>query len=235
MKGNQRMDKITEILKKIPSFSGLNESGLRDIQQIAVEKKYGKGGIVFIEGDEGKGFFVVVEGLIKVFKTSPDGKEQVLHFLGPGEPLGEVAVFAGKSFPANAMALSTSVLLFFPRQAFVDLIGRNPSLAMNMLAVLSLRLRQFTVQIESLTLKEVPARLASYLVHLSKEQKKSQAITLDISKGSLAGLLGTIPETLSRIFSKMTDQQLIRVDGRKIDLVNLEGLMELAEHGKNIE
>jgi len=153
---------------------------------------------------------------------------------GPGEPFGEVAVFAGRSFPANAQALANSRLLYLPRKAFVDLITRNPSLAMNMLAVLSMRLRQFTVQIESLALKEVPGRLAAYLIYLSEDQNNNRYVSLKISKGSLAGLLGTIPETLSRIFAKMTDGNLIHVNGRDIELVNPEALRDLAEYGKQI-
>jgi CRP/FNR family transcriptional regulator len=101
-----------------------------------------------------------------------------------------------------------------------------------MLGVLSMRLRQFTVQIENLSLKEVPGRLASYLVYLSQEQGRNDVVTLNISKGQLASLLGTIPETLSRILTKMNQQHLIDTSGRDIILTDLGGLEELAEHGK---
>ena len=102
-----------------------------------------------------------------------------------------------------------------------------------MLAVLSLRLRQFTVQIESLSLKEIPARLATYLTYLSEEQEDETSVTLAISKGHLASLLGTIPETLSRIFSKMSEQNLIEVNGRRIRLIDRTALEVLATHGKD--
>jgi CRP/FNR family transcriptional regulator len=95
-----------------------------------------------------------------------------------------------------------------------------------MLAVLSFRLRRFASQIESLSLKEVPARLANYLIYLSEEQNGAEDIVLDISKGQLASLLGTIPETLSRIFSRMSEQGLIHVNGRTITIVDRRGLME---------
>ncbi len=101
-----------------------------------------------------------------------------------------------------------------------------------MLGVLSMRLRQFTVQIENLSLKEVPGRLASYLVYLSQEQGRTDVVTLNISKGQLASLLGTIPETLSRILTKMNQQHLIDTRGRNIILKDLGGLEDLAEHGK---
>jgi CRP/FNR family transcriptional regulator len=95
-----------------------------------------------------------------------------------------------------------------------------------------MRLRQFTVQIENLSLKEVPGRLASYLVYLSREQGRTDKVTLNISKGQLASLLGTIPETLSRILTKMNQQQLIDTSGRNIILKDLSGLEDLSEHGK---
>ena len=105
-------------------------------------------------------------------------------------------------------------------------------MALNMLAVLSMRLRQFTVQVENLSLKEVPARIASYLMLLAQEQDNHHSVKLPISKGQLASLLGTIPETLSRIFSKMTSQGLIRVNGNQIDLADLHALEELGAGGR---
>ncbi len=216
-------------------FKGLPEEQLEEVEKIAVERHLNRGEIIFSEGDDGNGFYVVADGQIKVYKASIDGKEQILHIFGPGEPFGEVPVFSGQQFPANAEAMAKSRLLFFPRSAFVDLIIGNPLLAMNMLAVLSMRLRQFTVQIENLSLKEVPGRLAAYLIYLAEEQERGDSVTLDISKGQLASLLGTIPETLSRIFAKMNKQNLIEVKERDIRFLNRSGLEELAEHGRQVE
>jgi len=227
------MKAMLDILSRTSLFGGLPESQLERVAEIAVTRDFKKGETIFLEGDEGNGFYVVAEGLIKVFKVSADGKEQVLHFFGPGEPVGEVPVFSGEQFPANAEAIAKSRLLFFPRTAFVDLVTNNPSMALNMLAVLSMRLRQFTVQIENLSLKEVPARLAAYLIYLAEEQGRDDLVTLPISKGQLASLLGTIPETLSRIFGKMSSQNLIEVKERRISLLDRKRLEELADLGKH--
>jgi CRP/FNR family transcriptional regulator, dissimilatory nitrate respiration regulator len=226
------MKKTIEIIKNISAFSGLSPAQLEEVRRIAVKREFTKGDPVFFEGDRGNGFYIVVDGLVKVFKLAPDGKEQILHIIGPGEPFGEVAVFAGRSFPANAEALADSLLLFFPRDAFVNLISRNPSLALQMLAVLSMRLRQFAVQVENLSLKEVPGRLASYLLLLADEQDDPQRAELPIPKGQLASLLGTIPETLSRIFTKMAAQGLIEVNGRNIRIVDRAGLENISIQGK---
>lgn len=226
------MDNKLGILLNTPSFKGLSESQLKQIGGIAVEKKYLKGKMIFTEGDDGTGFYIVAKGRVKVFKVSPEGKEHILHIVTPGETFGQVAVYAGRSFPASSEAITKSHLLFIPRIAFVELIADNPSLALKMLAVLSLRLREFTVQIENLSLKEVPGRLAAYLIYLADEQKTEEQISLPISKGQLAGLLGTVPETLSRIFTKISSLNLIKVNGRKITLIDRTGLDDLAMHGK---
>ena len=227
------MEKNLDLISMIPLFNGLPEDQLEAIKNIAVAKPINKGELVVSEGDEGKGFFVIVEGRVKVFKVSAEGKEQILHIFGPGQPFGEVPVFAGQRFPANAQAIDKARVLFFPRVAMVDLITANPSLALNMLAEMSKKLRLFAVQIENLSLKEMPARLASYLIHLAEEQDQQEIVTLKISKGQLASILGTIPETLSRIFAKLSGNNLIRVEGKKITLLDRRGLEALAEYGKD--
>lgn len=210
-------------------FEGLPEKQLQDLNAIAILKNYQKGETIFFEGDDGTGFHMVGEGRVKIFKVSFSGKEQILHIFGQGEPFGEVPVFHGQPFPATAEALVRTTTIFFPRVKFVSLVEDNPSIALNMLAVLSMRLRRFASQIENLSLKEVPARLAGYLLYLSHEQGDGDDVELDISKGQLASLLGTIPETLSRIFAKMSEEGLIVVNGKNIKLVDREGLIRKEE------
>ena len=226
---------IKKLLANVLFFKGLSDAELESIQSITVERPYQRGQLVFSDGEEGLGFFLVVTGKVKVYKVSPEGKEKILHLLGPGEPIGQVTVFAGESFPANAEAIAASKLLFFPRKAFVNLIHERPSLALNMLAILSNRLREFTVQIENLSLKEVPSRLASYLLFLSAKENGADTLTLNISKAQLASVIGTIPETLSRILNKMSTKNLIAVDGRIIRLVDREKLELLGEHGRLVD
>lgn len=220
------MDKKIAILANSLLFNGLPAQQLREMAAICIAKRYRRGESIFFEGDPGIGFYMVASGKVKIFKTSLEGKEQILHIFGPGEPFGEVPVFHGNPFPANAETLSEAELLFFPRAEFVGLVSANPSLALNMLAMLALRLRRFTTQIENLSLKEVPGRLASYLLYLTEEQERSNRVVLDIPKGQLASLLGTSSETLSRIFAKMTEEGLIRVEGKTIDLLDIERLKE---------
>jgi CRP/FNR family transcriptional regulator len=215
---------MRQIIEGSKLFGGMAAEHLDEIEKIAVAKKYSRGETIFFEGDDGDGFYMVASGRVKIFKTSLSGKEQILHIFGAGEPFGEVPVFNGQPFPANATTLEKTTLIFFPRKDFVALVNAIPSLALNMLAELSMRLRRFAAQIENLSLKEVPARLAGYLLYLVKEQGTDEQVELQISKGQLASLLGTIPETLSRIFARMSDEGLIRVEGKVIYLLDHEGL-----------
>ncbi|HID97958.1 MAG TPA: Crp/Fnr family transcriptional regulator [Thermodesulfobacteriaceae bacterium] len=220
-------DKLT-VIKKTPLFKELSPQFIDEIARITLWEEYDRGEMIFSEGQPGKGFYVIESGKIKVFKLSVDGKEQILHILGPGEPFAEVAVFAGGRFPANAQAIETARVLFFPRKAFVELISREPMLAMNMLALLAMRLRKFTKLIENLSLREVPARLAAFLVVLSSKHEGADRLKLDLSKSQLASLLGTIPETLSRIFFRMSREGVIVINGSEILITDRERLEELA-------
>jgi CRP/FNR family transcriptional regulator, dissimilatory nitrate respiration regulator len=219
---------VIDLIRNFPLFQGLPENQLAELTGIIMERNYERGEIIFSEGDEASGFFVLISGRLKIFKLSPEGKEQTLHFVEPQEPFAEVAMFAGSHYPAYAEALKESRAFFFPRAAFERLIKKDPDLAMNMLAILSQRLKYFSRLVEDLSLKEVPQRLAAYLLYLGGSDKGPSPIDLNISKGQLASLLGTIPETLSRILNKMTSRGFIEVKGRTMKLLNRNSLESLA-------
>lgn len=214
-------------IRDAPLFQGLSEHYLTAIESVAVRQVHEKGRTIFLEGGEAGGFYLVLSGQVKIFKLSPEGREQIIHIYGPGNSFGEVPVFAGGRFPANAAATQDCELLYIPRRELVRLMKREPELAMNMLAETSAKLRAFTVQIENLTLREIPQRLAAYLLDASERENGAGEITLDMTKGHLAGLLGTAQETLSRVLRRMSEAGLIEVRGRTIGLkapVRLEAL-----------
>lgn len=226
------MESLVNVISASLLFRDLPLEDCRKIADIAVEKQYRKAESIFFEEDPCDGFYLVIDGGVKVFKMSTEGKEKILHIFSSGEPLGEVAMFSGQHFPASAETLVASRLAFFPRESFIRLISEHPFLAMNMMAVLSKRLKQFAAQIEELSLKDVPGRLAGYLRYLTEEQNSSSRVTLNITKGQLASLLGTIPETLSRMMARMSEEALIEVHGREIDILDPEGLEMLAATGR---
>ncbi len=225
------MDK-REILKKSPLFSGLTDQEIGKIESIAIVKNYQKGELIFSEGENATGFFVNLSGQIKVYKLSVDGREQILHIIFPAEAFAEAALFAGSTYPAFAEALTQSRVLYLPKERFFDLIRENPQLSLNMIGSLSLWLRRFVDLVEEVSLKDVSARVSKYLLDMSirSGSKGEEGITieLDVSKMLLASRLGTISETLSRVFRKLRDREIIRVEGKKIIILNKRALEEIS-------
>jgi CRP-like cAMP-binding protein len=222
----------SELLKRCPLFAGLKEEDLKKIRTLASARQLRKKEILFAEGEEAKGFYVVLSGKIKLYKISPEGKEQILHVVSPPDAFAEAALFVEGSYPAFAEALSDSQLLFFPKRNFVQLIERHPQLSINMIVSLSQYLRKFASLIEELSLKEVSSRIAKYLLDLSfksaREGKGTNEVELDLNKSQLASKLGTISETLSRTLAKMRAKGIIDVKKNRILILNRESLEELA-------
>lgn len=220
------MDKKTAVAE-VELFEGLSDQEVKALADIAVTRDCPRGQDIFHEGETAHGFFAVASGRVRIYKTALSGKEHILHVFGPGQAFAEVAVFQGGTYPANAQAMEDSTVLFFPRPAFKNLIKAHQELAMNMMALLSGRLRFLVRRVEELSLKEVPARLAAHLLLLFESQGREE-LTLDLTKGQLASYLGTIQETLSRILKRLAEQELISIKGRQITLLDVEGLQALA-------
>jgi CRP-like cAMP-binding protein len=223
--------RVIDHIASIPLFETLSGKQRESLSGIAVHRSYTKGQAIFSEGDRGEGFYIVVSGRVKVFKLSSEGREQILHIFGPGEPFGEVSAFSGLDFPAYADAYDDSSVLYFPRDAFLRVIKNDPSLSLAMLAVLSKRLRVLAALVDNLSLKEVPGRLATYFLQLSARENDAAEVELDMSKGNIASLLGTVPETLSRILNRMSKRGILRSEGQRIIILDRPGLEEIAREG----
>jgi len=221
-----------DLLRRCPLFAGLKEEDLKRIRAIASLKKVEKKEILFSDGEEARGFYVILSGKIKLYKVSAEGKEQILHIVSAPDAFAEAALFLEGSYPAFAEALTDCQLLFFPKRDFIRLIEKNPQLSINMIVTLSHYLKRFASLIEELSLKEVSSRVAKYLIDLqmksTKEGKSPKEVELDLSKTQLALKLGTISETLSRTLAKMRAKGIIDVKRNKILILNRETLEELA-------
>jgi CRP/FNR family transcriptional regulator len=222
----------TELLKRCPLFAGLKEEELKRMRAIASLKRIEKKEVLFSDGEEARGFYVILSGRVKLFKISPEGKEQILHIVSAPDAFAEAALFLEGTYPAFAEAMTDCQLLFFPKRDFIHLIEKNPQLSINMIVTLSHFLKRFASLIEELSLKEVSSRIAKYIVDLSvkssKEGKSPKEVELDLSKTQLALKLGTISETLSRTLAKMRAKKIIEVKKNKIIILNREALEELA-------
>lgn len=230
--GSMNHEALDKALQQCALFEGIPEQDRTALLGIATKRHFPKNRTLFSEGERAEGFYLLLSGRVKAYKISPDGKEHILHIFGPGEPVGEVPVFSGSEFPAFAETLKQSELLYFPRSRFLGLASRQPQVLLNMLATLSMRLRKFTQKIEQLSLKEVASRLSEALLEMAGEpagtKGKEEVIELRFTKGQLASQLGTTPETLSRTFQRMTRLGLIRVEGKRVALLDRKALEGLA-------
>jgi len=217
---------MRDAIKRCPLFAGVTNDDLDHLLRIGKTREAAKGELLFSDGEVAAGFFIVGSGKVKVFKLSPDGKERILHIVHPGGTFAEAAIFGSGTYPAYAQPLEASRLIFFPKREFLDLLRSDSQLAINMIAGLSRFLRQFAKQIEELTFKDVPARLACYLLDLAGDE--AEQVELPISKSQLASKLGTVSETLSRTFRKLTDDDLIVVRGKVIELLDRDRLEDLS-------
>lgn len=214
-----------------PAFANLSKNEKQDLIKVCHKKRFNTKEILFAQGSCAQGFYIIVSGAISVYRLGTGGKEQLLHVLGEGELCGEVPVFQGGLYPANARADILSEVLYVPGDDFLTLSENHPEILLDILAVLSMRLRKFVDLIDDLSLKEVSSRLAKFLIEEATHQN-SDSLTLNMSKAKLAAQLGTIAETISRTFSRMSKKAIITVNGKNVTILDKAQLANLADGGK---
>jgi CRP/FNR family cyclic AMP-dependent transcriptional regulator len=209
-------------------FAGLSETELTFLAQRAIPRKFSAGEIVFSEGDACTGMYVVETGQIRIFKTSPGGREQVLSVDGPGGSVAELPVFDGGSYPASVSAVGDSTLLFIGKQDFHALCLAHPEVALKVLRVVGARLRKLVGIIEELSFTTVRNRLGAFLVRLARREgtrvEGGVEITLPASNQELASQIGTVRELVSRNLSRFQSEKLIQMDGRRVVIASLKAL-----------
>jgi CRP/FNR family transcriptional regulator len=224
--------KMVEYLRQIPMFSALKRDDLGKLASMTVTRKIHKGDTLFRDGDEAKGFYLLTEGRVKVFKTTAEGREQILHFISPGETFAEVALFSGSTYPAGAQALEASAVIFFPRADLLEIVEKNPQFSLGIMAGFARWVRQFNSLLSEYT-KAVPSRLAGYLLAEALRQQPSALadgarVKLEVNKTEIASLLGTISATLSRAFALLRDAGIIEVSDREVVIRDLSRLRDIA-------
>jgi CRP/FNR family transcriptional regulator, dissimilatory nitrate respiration regulator len=221
------MDNL-EVLRHIPIFAGLPDDQLKILADCARQKSIRPNRQVFDELMHSPGFYLVVWGSVKIYKSSPEGKEQTIFVFGPGE-LFCLTAFADEYAPASAMALEDTRILFFPVEVMEGVARREPSLLFGIMLALSRRLKETLTIIESLSLKEIPQRLAIFLFHALPEEGKGDTVVLRFSQRELAKIIGATPETLSRVLRKLGDDEVLSIEGRTIQVLDRKALQALAK------
>jgi len=217
-------------------FGGLSPEERDRLIEIGQPRSVAAGTVLFQCGDAYRGFYLLLEGGVQIYRLSPEGRMLVLHVIRPGESFAEVPLFEeddGDTYPATAETLSDSTLLFFPAEAFLSFVDAHPRSALHMLGELSGRLRNAVRQLDAVSLHDVQERLAQHLVEqvptAPDDPDTSPTVELDIPKSVLAAELGTVPETLSRALRALEDEDLIRSGDSEIALTNVRGLRRVAQ------
>ncbi len=219
-------------LKHVPLFAGLNERELKEIRAVAALIQVAKGQILFSDCEESNGLYVLLSGKVKLYKVSPEGKEQIIHVISPPDTFAEASIFLKGSHPFYAETLSDCQLLFFPKRDFLRSMKKNSRLSANMTVALSQYVKRYASLIDDLSLKEVPSRIAKYLLDLSLRQTKgarsTDEVELALGRAQLASMLGTVRETLSKNLARMKAKGIIDVKRNRILVLNRETLEKLA-------
>lgn len=229
-------DSQKQVLTKVALFSGLTESEMAFIAGRVVPRTYAPGQVVFSEGDPCSGLYIVASGHIRIFKTSANGREQVLNIDGPGSSVAELPVFDGGNYPASVAAMDETVLLFVSKEDFRELCLTHPQVALKVLRVVGTRLRRLVGIIEELSFTTVRHRLAALLVRLARNEGKKAAagvvFTLPDNNQEIASQIGTVRELVSRNLSRLQSEGVIDIVDRQVtvrDIKRLEAEVDSAE------
>ncbi|MCB1911746.1 MAG: Crp/Fnr family transcriptional regulator [Rhodocyclaceae bacterium] len=227
---NESKINVAEIFPRLPLFSELSESQRAVLLESTRVKTVSKGELLFQRGDAPQGFFYVISGQIKLAFSSSAGNEKVVEILGPSQSFGEAVMFMDKPYPVFAEALSEANLLLVKRQAVFDLLESDPTFARSLLAGMSIRLHTLVRDVESYTLRSAVQRVIGYLLQEAGGAPCSaggqDVVHLPASKQVIASRLNLTPETLSRTFHLLSDEGLIKVDGKDIELLDLKRLAD---------
>ena len=210
------MPTAEELLRTTPIFSRLSPADRHTIAEVAHVKAFGKGETIFEQQSPSDAFYAIVSGRVKIFKLMPNGKDVILEVFGPGDPLGAVAAYMDRPFPASAMALEDTTCVIIPRPAFFRLLETNPSLVRGLLLGLTTRLVELTNRLAELTGGRIESRFARLFVKLGSEMGRADRggtfIPLALSRQELADMTGTTIETCIRIMSRWNKDDIVRTE-----------------------
>jgi len=223
---------IDEMLRKVTIFRRLSPDDRQRLAAVASTKEFGKGELLFSEGDPSDYLYTVVSGRVKVFKSTSRGTDVILELFGPGDPVGAVAAYEARAYPASALALETTTCVLIPRQSFFALLESHPSMVRGLLGGLTHRLVELTNRLAELTGSRVEPRFARLFLKLAGEVGKPATggtfIALPLSRQELADLSGTTIETAIRIMSRWGKQGIVVTEKGGFLLVDSKALEALA-------
>ncbi len=210
------LDKIAA-LKRTKLFEELDENTLLVLAERAFERRFQKDEVLFVAGDEAHGLYVIVEGAVRAFRASLDGREQVIHVERAGATIAELPVFDDGTYPSTAAAEEDTTVLFIDKRDVQQLCLVHPNITLAALKVLAGRLRRCAELVEALSLREVGQRLARFSINLSQTNQQ------------IASRIGSVREVISRAFTRLQHERLIIVDGRHLIIPDEAALEAFAD------
>jgi CRP/FNR family transcriptional regulator len=208
-----------ELLKSIPYFAGLGDTELEAVQRLTFERSLSRNEVVFLEGEKSEAMYFVVSGRVKIFKTSPEGKEQILRIMNPGDSFNDVPIFDGGPNPASAAALEPTLIYGIRGEDMRRLFWEYPSVATKVIEILALRLRHMVSLVEDLSFRQVTGRVAKVLLEQGEEKRLTQQ--------EMAALVGTAREVVGRSLKVLEAEGAIRLDRHRIVLLDRSLLEEM--------
>lgn len=221
-------DAVAATLGSVALFSELSPEEIRLLAARAIRKRFAQGELLFSEGDPCNGLHIIASGRLRIFKSSANGREQVLAVEGPGGSVAELPVFDGGAYPASVSAIEDSIILFISRADLRGFCLEHPEVALKMLAVVGARLRRLVGIIEELSFTTIRQRLVAVLVRQARSQghKSERGIEFQLpgTHQDIAHLLGTVRELVSRNLMRLQAEGLVRVDARNITILDMPAL-----------
>lgn len=221
-----------ELLRRIPFFRRLSPVLRERIAAVARIKAYDRDQLIFAEGDPSDAFMVIVSGRVKVFKSTPAGKEIILEIFGSGDPLGAVAVYEGAPFFASALTLEPVEILRIEQPAFFALLEQDPALVRGLLSGLTIRLAELTRRLAELTGARVETRFARLFLKLcdqiGRAERGGTFVPMPLTRQELADLTGTTIETAIRLMSRWQKEDVLHTEKDGFVVMNRAALDEAA-------
>lgn len=206
-------------LGKTELFAGLDDAALEDLAERAVHRRYRKGSVIFVQGEQGERCFTIVSGAVKISAYLPDGREAVLAMLGPADVFGELSPFDQAPRSADATAVEDAGLLSLDAPALRDAIARHPQIAMSLLRVLSHRLRQSNESFQDVAFFDVHGRVARRLADLADNHgvpaEEGVLIDMPLSQENLAQMIGATRESVNKALAGLTRRGLVSRVGKR--------------------
>lgn len=213
-------------LQTLTFFAGLPESTLESLVQEAIWRVYEAGEIIFLEGEPATGLYFLQFGWVKVVKSNPSGREQVLRFMEPGDTFNEVGVFANQPNPATAIALEPAGIWLLPHQTLARTLRQNPDFAQYALAKMAERVLHLVTLVADLSLRPVTGRLARLLTEDAVDGVLQRPRWY--TQTELAARLGTVPDVVQRALRQLENDGLIKVERQQIRILDAPALAEIA-------